>query len=129
MPTLPYLQLCFGRVRATVSSFDKNEGPLPGLNAAGQHLRVVDWPGHVRMRHALLDTLAPRALGVVYVVDSTAIKKNPSDVAEYSSITASKSRSLPRRNVIAVIFESLRRQKWSEPRISTRSLRVLGEWQ
>jgi signal recognition particle receptor subunit beta len=62
---------------------DKSEGPIPGLREAGTGVSVIDMPGHVRLRHDMLASCAPRALGVVFVVDSSAFKKNPSDVAEY----------------------------------------------
>jgi hypothetical protein len=76
-------QLCYGRVRKTVASLEMSEGPVPGLREAGAGVSVVDMPGHVRLRHDMLAKCGPRALGVVFVVDSAAMKKSPGDVAEY----------------------------------------------
>ncbi len=72
--------MCYNKVRQTVASSEKNEAAIPGL--AGD-VKLVDMPGHVRLRHAMLASCAPRARGVVFVLDSAALKKNPSDAAEY----------------------------------------------
>lgn len=71
--------MCMGRVRETVTSMSENKAALPSV---ADGLEVIDLPGHVSLR-AEVDKFAPRALGVVYMIDSEAFKKSSADIAEY----------------------------------------------
>lgn len=46
-------------------------------------MRIVDIPGHERLREKFLDQYKPLARGVVFVVDSVSIQKDVRDVAEF----------------------------------------------
>jgi signal recognition particle receptor subunit beta len=45
-------------------------------------LKLMDVPGHPKLRHAYQQELQT-ALGIVFVVDSTTVTKQPRPVAEY----------------------------------------------
>lgn len=46
-------------------------------------LRIVDIPGHERLREKFFDQYKPLARGVVFVIDSVTIQKDVRDAAEF----------------------------------------------
>lgn len=46
-------------------------------------LRIIDIPGHERLRDKFFDQYKPLARGVVFVVDSITIQKDVRDAAEF----------------------------------------------
>lgn len=74
-----YTQLRFGVVKDTVTSLDINEGPI--ADDAGGSVTVIDVPGHPRQQEALLPTLMPRAVCVVFVIDSKEFSSKSSENA------------------------------------------------
>lgn len=53
------------------------------MNFQSSSLRIVDIPGHERLRHKFFDQYKPLARGVVFVVDSVSIQKDVRDAAEF----------------------------------------------
>lgn len=71
--------LAFGRALPTHTSIQANSTLY--TTEQGRTLRLVDIPGHPRLRDQFTDHLADTA-GVVFVVDSATISRNGAAVAE-----------------------------------------------
>lgn len=50
-------------------------------------LKLVDVPGHERVRQRFFDTYKTTARGIVFVLDSFSLNKDIRDVAEYTIIS------------------------------------------
>lgn len=53
------------------------------FNLQSTSLRIIDIPGHERLREKFLDQYKPLARGIVFVVDSVTIQKDVRDAAEF----------------------------------------------
>ncbi|CAL1527243.1 unnamed protein product [Lymnaea stagnalis] len=80
--TLIYLQLAYKTFKQTYTSMKVNSGEylVPEKN---KKLRIIDLPGHERLRLQLLEEYKNLARGIVYVVDSATLQKDIKEVAEY----------------------------------------------
>ena len=76
-----------GALTATAPSMEENEAPLARRPGSARRLRLVDLPGHPRLR-GRIDSVAARCCGVVCVVDAREGVFGPSarDVAECVSL-------------------------------------------
>jgi len=80
--TLIYTQIVHKCLKDTYTSIKANFGnyTVPEKNKS---LKVVDLPGHERIRGQLLDEFKDTARGIVFVVDSGSLQKEVKEVAEY----------------------------------------------
>lgn len=78
--TLLFSQLLHKVVSETFTSISENIGDY--VNENGKSLRVVDVPGHERLRGRFFDQYKKTAKGIVFVVDSVTVQKDVRDVAE-----------------------------------------------
>ncbi|XP_020710994.2 signal recognition particle receptor subunit beta [Athalia rosae] len=78
--TLLFARLLHSKYVATQTSVKENIGDVIINNSS---LRIVDIPGHERLRNKFLDSYKSSARGLVYVIDSVTIQKDVRDVAEY----------------------------------------------
>ncbi|XP_046468639.1 signal recognition particle receptor subunit beta [Neodiprion pinetum] len=78
--TLLYTRLLHSKYVATHTSVKENIGDVTINNSA---LRIVDIPGHERLRQKFFDNYKSSIRGLVYVIDSVTIQKDVRDVAEY----------------------------------------------
>lgn len=67
-----------GKQIETFTSLKENSGFLTVQSG----MRLVDMPGHERLRLKLLDTYKQSAKALVYVIDSCTVQKEIKDVAE-----------------------------------------------
>ena len=68
----------------TVASMQPNEAAvrLRGDRPSARPVRVVDVPGHPRLRNRTFDGFAPSARGVVFLVDAVDFMPNKAETAE-----------------------------------------------
>lgn len=78
--TLLYSLILNGSEIETFTSLKENLGILTLPKGTA---RLVDLPGHERLRLRLLDTYKSYTKALVYVIDSSVIQKEVKDVAEY----------------------------------------------
>ncbi|XP_058835598.1 signal recognition particle receptor subunit beta [Topomyia yanbarensis] len=78
--TLLFSQLILGEAKETFTSTKENLGYL--ATAQGE-LRVVDIPGHERLRGTFFDQYKNFAKAIVFVVDSVTVQKDVRDVAYF----------------------------------------------
>ena len=88
--TVIFQQLCHGAMPTTVTSMAPAFGKVSEEVGGGKATQLVDFPGHERLRHSLLEHLKG-ARGLVLVVDASGSKqiKDASDVL-YALLTAPK---------------------------------------
>lgn len=77
--TLLFSMLINGKEIETFTSLKENSG---FLNVQSGLLRLVDMPGHERLRLKLLDTYKQSTKALIYVIDSCSVQKEIKDVAE-----------------------------------------------
>ncbi len=80
--TTMFARLLHDKGVETCTSSAANVGSYRGGDNSAP-LRVVDVPGHVRIRQRLLDGAKSSLRAVVYVVDSACVQKQLRDVAEF----------------------------------------------
>ncbi|XP_001353101.1 signal recognition particle receptor subunit beta [Drosophila miranda] len=75
-----FMQLLHGKLPETFTSIKENVGDYQ----AGGHssVRLVDIPGHYRVRDKCFDLYKHKAKGIVFVVDSVTVQKDIRDVAD-----------------------------------------------
>lgn len=73
------MQLLHGKFPATFTSIKENVGDY---QAGGSSVKLVDIPGHYRVRDKCFELYKDRAKGIVFVVDSVSVQKEIRDVAE-----------------------------------------------
>ncbi|KRT78147.1 ADP ribosylation factor [Oryctes borbonicus] len=78
--TVLYARLVHGRSIETFTSMKENAGEYV-IN--GSSLKIIDIPGHERVRDKFFDKYKVEAKAIVYVVDSTLIQEEICDIAEY----------------------------------------------
>ncbi|KAH8379054.1 hypothetical protein KR009_002825 [Drosophila setifemur] len=83
-----FMQLLHGKFPTTFTSIKENVGDY---QAGGSTARLVDIPGHYRVRDKCFELYKHRAKGIVFVVDSVTVQKNIRDVADslYTILTDS----------------------------------------
>ncbi|EDW36473.1 GL10289 [Drosophila persimilis] len=79
-----FMQLLHGKLPETFTSIKENVGDYQ----AGGHssVRLVDIPGHYRVRDKCFDLYKHKAKGIVFVVDSVTVQKDIRDVADPCSV-------------------------------------------
>lgn len=80
--TLLFSQLLHNVASETFTSISENIGEYVA-EGSGKSLRVIDIPGHERLRGRFFDQYKKTAKGIVFVVDSVTVQKDIRDVAEY----------------------------------------------
>lgn len=80
--TLMFSQLLHNVVSETFTSIAENVGEYVNKDS-GAAIRVVDIPGHERLRGRFFDQYKTSAKGIVFVIDSVTVQKDIRDVAEY----------------------------------------------
>ncbi|RKP12300.1 signal recognition particle receptor, beta subunit [Piptocephalis cylindrospora] len=85
--TALFSKLCLGRASATAGSMASNEGKWPRESeseesADGSILRIVDLPGHERLRGAFTQHVE-RVRAIVYVVDASTLNRQLRTSASY----------------------------------------------
>lgn len=78
--TFLYSLILNGNEIETFTSLKENCGKLSLEN--GSSFRVVDLPGHERLRLTLLENFKNTTKALVYVIDSNTVQKEIRDVAE-----------------------------------------------
>ncbi|KAL5290755.1 SRPRB family protein [Megaselia abdita] len=78
--TLIFSQFLYSKNAETFTSIAENLGVHEFDNKS---VRVVDIPGHERLREKFFDQYKNSAKGVVFVVDSVTLQKDIKDVADY----------------------------------------------
>lgn len=69
-------------LRETFTSIAENIGEYV-VEGSGAVLRVIDIPGHERLRGRFFDQYKSTAKGIIFTVDSVTVQKDIRDVAEY----------------------------------------------
>lgn len=77
--TLLFSQLLYNQQSTTLTSMKENIG---NYNVNRKHLRVIDIPGHERVRGKFFEKYKSLTKGIVCVVDSVTFQKEIRDVAE-----------------------------------------------
>ncbi|XP_005094006.1 signal recognition particle receptor subunit beta [Aplysia californica] len=80
--TLIFSRLVHKGFKETYTSIKANSGEY-AVPEKNKNLRVIDLPGHERIRGQLLDEFKSLARGIVFVVDSGTLQKEVKEVAEY----------------------------------------------
>lgn len=78
--TLTYVRLKFSEFRETYTSIEVNSGTLALDKGV---VRLVDVPGHERLRNKFLDLYKQRARLIIFLLDSATLQKEVRDVADY----------------------------------------------
>ncbi|XP_003703176.1 signal recognition particle receptor beta [Megachile rotundata] len=78
--TLIYARLLCSKFVKTHTSVKENVGDILVNN---RFLKIVDIPGHERLRYKYFDQFKLSAKGLVYVIDSVTFQKDIRDVAEF----------------------------------------------
>lgn len=73
------MQLVHGKLADTFTSIKENIGEYQSGNQSG---RLVDVPGHYRVRDKCFELYKRNAKGIIFVVDSVTVQKDIRDVAE-----------------------------------------------
>uniref|UniRef100_A0A182Q9H6 Signal recognition particle receptor subunit beta n=1 Tax=Anopheles farauti TaxID=69004 RepID=A0A182Q9H6_9DIPT len=79
--TFLFTHLCLGEGRETFTSIKENVGNY--RTDKGHELKVVDVPGHERLRGKFFDEYKNIAKAIVYMVDSVTVQKDIRDVADF----------------------------------------------
>lgn len=74
-----FMQLVHGKFPETFTSIKENVGEYRSGHVAG---RLVDIPGHYRVRDKCFELYKRNAKGIIFVVDSVTAQKDIRDVAE-----------------------------------------------
>ncbi|XP_055310583.1 signal recognition particle receptor subunit beta [Sitodiplosis mosellana] len=80
--TLLFSQLVHNTASETFTSIAENVGEYVA-EGSGKSLRVIDIPGHERLRGRFFDQYKNTAKGIVFLVDSVTVQKDIRDVADY----------------------------------------------
>ncbi|CAH1969580.1 unnamed protein product [Acanthoscelides obtectus] len=78
--TLTFSQLIYNKYVQTHTSTKENVGTYVVNNEV---LRIIDIPGHERLRDKFFDLYKDTVKGIVYIVDSNTIQQDLRDAAEY----------------------------------------------
>lgn len=80
--TVIFSQLLHNEARETFTSITENVGEYT-MEENGAVLRVIDSPGHERLRGRFFDQYKATVKGIIFVIDSVTVQKDVRDVAEY----------------------------------------------
>ncbi|BFZ22846.1 hypothetical protein BsWGS_25885 [Bradybaena similaris] len=80
--TLIFSQLVYNKFKQTYTSIKVNSGDYE-VTEKKKKLRIIDLPGHERLRGQLLEEYKSLARGLVFVIDSGSLQKEIKEVAEY----------------------------------------------
>uniref|UniRef100_A0A0B6ZNL5 Signal recognition particle receptor subunit beta n=1 Tax=Arion vulgaris TaxID=1028688 RepID=A0A0B6ZNL5_9EUPU len=80
--TLIFSQLVHQEFKQTCTSIKVNSGEYEILEK-NKKLRIIDLPGHERLRGRLLEEYKSLARGLIFVIDSGSLQKEIKEVAEY----------------------------------------------
>jgi len=80
--TLIFSRLVHNDFKETYTSIKANTGEY-AIPEKNKNLKVVDLPGHERIRGQMLDEFKSLARGIVFVIDSGTLQKEVKEVAEY----------------------------------------------
>ncbi|XP_076679369.1 signal recognition particle receptor beta [Andrena cerasifolii] len=94
--TLIYARLVFSKFVATHTSVKEN---IADVVINNHSLKIVDIPGHERLRYKFFDQFKLSSKGVVYVIDSVTFQKDIRDVAEFL-YTLLSDRAIQRKPVL-----------------------------
>ncbi|KAF5306996.1 hypothetical protein FQR65_LT07219 [Abscondita terminalis] len=97
--TLIFAQLVHGKYVNTQTSMKENLGDYLIKNGT---LRLIDIPGHERLRDRYLDQYKSVARGIMYVVDSVTLQKDIKDAAEFLYNILSECMALNNLSVLIV---------------------------
>ncbi|KAK0085671.1 hypothetical protein PV325_004617 [Microctonus aethiopoides] len=97
--TLLYARLLHSKFIETYTSAKENIGDI---EVKDRSLKIVDIPGHERLRYKFFDKYKSNTRAVIYMIDSVNIQKDISDVAEYLYILLSD--SLMKSNIPVLIL-------------------------
>ncbi|XP_055627285.1 signal recognition particle receptor subunit beta [Toxorhynchites rutilus septentrionalis] len=78
--TLLFSHLILGEAKETFTSIKENVGYLTNSNG---ELRIVDIPGHERLRGKFFDQYKNLSKAIVFVIDSVTVQKDIRDVADF----------------------------------------------
>uniref|UniRef100_A0A2M4AIA6 Signal recognition particle receptor subunit beta n=1 Tax=Anopheles triannulatus TaxID=58253 RepID=A0A2M4AIA6_9DIPT len=79
--TFVFSNLILGDERETFTSIKENIGSY--TTSKGRELKVVDVPGHERLRGKFFDQYKTSAKAIVYMIDSATVQKDIRDVADF----------------------------------------------
>uniref|UniRef100_A0A2M3ZL65 Signal recognition particle receptor subunit beta n=1 Tax=Anopheles braziliensis TaxID=58242 RepID=A0A2M3ZL65_9DIPT len=79
--TFVFSNLILGDERETFTSIKENIGTYK--TSKGRELKVVDVPGHERLRGKFFDQYKTSAKAIVYMIDSATVQKDIRDVADF----------------------------------------------
>uniref|UniRef100_A0A182LTQ2 Signal recognition particle receptor subunit beta n=1 Tax=Anopheles culicifacies TaxID=139723 RepID=A0A182LTQ2_9DIPT len=79
--TYLFTHLCLGGGRETFTSIKENVGSFK--TEKGRELRMVDVPGHERLRGKFFDEYKNVAKAIVFMIDSVTVQKDIRDVADF----------------------------------------------
>lgn len=78
--TFVFSQLLYHKARETFTSISENIGEY---QCGKGSVRIVDIPGHERLRAKFFEQYKNTAKGIVFVIDSVTLQKDVRDVADY----------------------------------------------
>ncbi|XP_060586232.1 signal recognition particle receptor subunit beta-like [Ruditapes philippinarum] len=76
------LKLVYRKYKATFTSISANSGTYT-IPDTGKTLRIIDLPGHERVRLQMMETHKDLTRAIMFVVDSSSVQKDIKDIAEY----------------------------------------------
>lgn len=79
--TVIFSRLLHNEARETFTSITENVGEYT-MEENGSVLRVIDSPGHERLRGRFFDQYKATVKGIIFVIDSVTVQKDVRDVAE-----------------------------------------------
>ncbi|XP_050075440.1 signal recognition particle receptor subunit beta [Anopheles maculipalpis] len=79
--TFLFTHLCLGGGRETFTSIKENVGSFK--TDKGRELKMVDVPGHERLRGKFFDEYKTIAQAIVFMIDSVTVQKDIRDVADF----------------------------------------------
>ncbi|XP_063410865.1 signal recognition particle receptor subunit beta-like [Mytilus trossulus] len=80
--TLLYTRLVHQNYTDTFSSIASNSGSYQ-VQGKNKSLRIIDVPGHERLRQTMLHQYKSLARGIIFMVDSSTLQKEIKDVADF----------------------------------------------
>jgi len=80
--TLIFSRLVHNGYKETYTSIQANSGEYD-VASKSKRLKMIDLPGHERIRGQFLDEFKSLARGIVFVIDSGSLQKEIKEVAEY----------------------------------------------
>ena len=76
--TLLSYRLCWGQSPTTITSMEPSH-----LELGAKKVALVDYPGHIRLRHGLFSKYLERAKVILFVIDSSRVQSQAREAAEF----------------------------------------------